>query len=180
MAYQMEFDFGEEHAPEHQCVRRPPAIDRLSDMMVDSDVPPLVISRLIAGEIVSAMRSMVHEGKGWRRVPQRDLMNRIKGCRELHRHLMHSERSSPRDQLDLDGMQFRFVFDRIVELFKTALNAAGIDDDFARSVMVHFESQIEGNGERLQLELGKYENTEATGARTLPPTTAGLKHFQNQ
>jgi hypothetical protein len=166
MAYQMEFDFGEEHAPEHQCVRRPPAIDRLSDMMVDSDVPPLVISRLIAGEIVSAMRSMVHEGKGWRRVPQRDLMNRIKGCRELHRHLMHSERSSPRDQLDLDGMQFRFVFDRIVELFKTALNDAGV--------------QIEGNGERLQLELGKYENTEATGARTLPPTTAGLKHFQNQ
>lgn len=161
MACQLELDFGEENAVEILDGLLPSAIDRIYDMMTDSGAPPLVISRLIAGEIASTIRKMMHGGKGWRRVPYRDLMNRVKGCRELQRNLLGCERFSPREHMDLDGPEFKFLFGRIVELFGMALHDAGVDDDFARTVMVHFRFQTEGNDERLRLELGKFDDIEA-------------------
>jgi len=161
MAYQMELDFGEEHVLEHQGVQRPPAIERIYEMIADSATRPLVISRLIAIEIVSAIRNMVHEGKAWRRVPYRDLINRVKACRELQRNLLVCEKVSARDHLDLDGSPFRFVFNRLVELFRTALNDAGVDAEFAQSVMLEFESQVEANDDHLRFELRESQDIEA-------------------
>ncbi len=121
MACQLELDFGEENAVEILDGLLPSAIDRIYNMMTDSGARPLVVSRLIAGEIASTIRAMMHGGKGWRRVPYRDLMNRVKGCRELQRNLLGCEKSSVGDHLDMDGPQFSFVFERIVELFRTSL-----------------------------------------------------------
>jgi hypothetical protein len=178
MAYQLELDFGEENAVEILDGLLPSAIDRIYNMMTDSGARPLVVSRLIAGEIASTIRAMMHGGKGWRRVPYRDLMNRVKGCRELQRNLLGCEKSSVGDHLDMDGPQFRFVFERLVQLFRTALHDAGVDDDLARTVMVHFESEVAANDERLRLELGKHDDIEVMRrGNAAADNLAPLNHF---
>jgi hypothetical protein len=142
MGMQYEFDFvdpGGLKARETLAAARSQMsrLDRISQMVANRNAPVGEISRAIAGEIANVIKLMTPTRRptGRRFSTQQELNNQVRGYRQLQRTLIEAESCSTTDTLNMGGPKFKFVLGSIIELFKKAMEGAGVDDQSVRTVM---------------------------------------------
>ena len=136
-------------------------IDRIAEMIADSEVALADISRLIALEIVQVVRNMTKNQKdplSRGLYSQKELTDQIKALRELQKTLTESDSLSKKDTLNMDGPKFKFLFTELIRLFRLALKDSGTDEDLSRNVMLQFGDLVKANDEGIRRDLNKIES----------------------
>jgi hypothetical protein len=149
MGMQYEFDFVDPGGLKAQetlvAVRSQMSrLDRISQMVANRNAPVGEISRAIAAEIANVIKLMTPTVRplGRRFSTQQELNNQVRGYRQLQRTLIEAEACSMSDTLNMDGPIFKFVLGRIIELFRQAMEDAGVNDQSVRTIMAQFDGLI--------------------------------------
>jgi hypothetical protein len=181
MPIQLAFDFFDAGAPEAKAAADSDRLQNvqfevIAKMISDRNAPVWTISRVIAREMATTIKQAKTPVRPFQR-QQVDLNSRMKGLRELQRTLLESEGLSKRDQLDLDGPKFRFVFAEIIRLFGQSLMDAGADRFQVESIMVRFDNLLKENDETLRRDLNMIGAPEmrADHVGLLPPVLHGVE-----
>jgi hypothetical protein len=113
-------------------------------MVTNRNAPVGEISRAIAAEIANVIKLMTAAGRppGRRSSTQQELNNQVRGYRQIQRTLIEAEACSMTDTLNMDGPKFKSVFGRIIELFRQAMEDAGVTDQSVRTIMAQFGSLV--------------------------------------
>jgi hypothetical protein len=111
-------------------------------MIGDQNAPVGAIGRLIAGGIVDVYRRMRPAGRPAIKplLTQQQLNDQIRAYRQVQRTLTESEARSKRDDVNMDGPKFKFVYGEIVNLFERALRDARVADEAAQKILLHFRA----------------------------------------
>ena len=142
MGMQYEFDFvdpGGLKAQETLAAARSQMsrLDQISQMVANRNAPVGKISRAIAVEIANVIKLMTPTRRPLytRLSTQQELNSQVRGYRQLQRTLREAEARSTIDTLNMDGPKFKFILGRIIELFKQAMEDAGVTDQSVRTIM---------------------------------------------
>jgi hypothetical protein len=127
-------------------------------MVADRNEPVYAIARKIATEIAATIKGMMSPvGRFQRRLRQVHFTNRMKALRELRMTLVEGEGLSKQDLLNLEGPKFKFIFGKIIHLFRQALLDAGTESFQAQGVMVQFGDLLSAHDEALRRELNRID-----------------------
>ena len=160
MGMQYEFDFvdpGGLKAQETLAAARSQMsrLDRISQMVANRNAPVGKISRAIAVEIANVIKLMTPTRRLLGRrfsIPQ-ELNNQVRGYRQPQRTLIEAEACSTTDSLNMDGPKFKFVRGSIIELFRQAMEDAGVTDQSVRTIMAQFGGLVAAGDERLRRDM---------------------------
>jgi hypothetical protein len=67
--------------------------------------------------------------------------------------LIEAEACSTTDSLNMDGPNFKFVRGSIIELFRQAMEDAGVTDQSVRTIMAQFGGLVAAGDERLRRDM---------------------------
>jgi len=170
---QLEFDFVDPQGLEARAAieaARTHAVrlDTIAKMIGDQNAPAGAICRLIAGGIVDVYKRMRPTGTPLfkRLFTPQQLNDRVRAYRQLQRTLIEAEAHSIRDELNMDGPKFKFVYGEIVNLFQRALRDAGVPDKLAQTILLQFGESVEANDSNLRRDLNQI------GTRIVPEFNA--------
>lgn len=108
--------------PSGDSAKRASLLPEIADRLEDSNISLDEITRLIAIEIVHIIEAMQScEENGTPKSQLKSYLEQVKALRLLSRTFVESYAPAKRDVLNLAGPKFVFVFDKILECFKDAL-----------------------------------------------------------
>jgi hypothetical protein len=160
---QLEFNFFDAEAPEMKAAAESARLqdlrfEAIARMVADRNEPIYAIARKIATEIAATIKGMMSPvGRFQRRLRQVHFTNRMKALRELRMTLVEGEGLSKQDLLNLEGPKFKFIFGKIIHLFRQALLDAGTESFQAQGVMVQFGDLLSAHDEALRRELNRID-----------------------
>jgi hypothetical protein len=150
----------------------PSRVSRLAEIrekLADTNAPADEILRLIHEELVLVIQQM---GECAEHGHDKSAVARLKSCagqvtalRALQKLVVTAEAHSNRDVLNFDGPKFAFVFDRLLDLFRQAVDEAlgKGQDSLSQSIMKSFRDLIAANEHDIR------RDTEKIGAGGLQP-----------
>lgn len=137
-------------------------LDRILEMINDSETPPGPIKRLIAAEIAQVSRLMIKYGNDvsiLEGLKIKALTEQVKALRELGKELMEADVIGKKDFLNVDGKKFRYAIDEFREGAKEAMRSAKLDDSTINSILNHWRDIMQSKDTDIRRAIDKMDSS---------------------
>lgn len=149
--------------PIDDTLRRPSVMLEISDLLKNPEAPVAEVLRLITIEITYlaiAMRTCTERGGPWSEMKSN--MGQLKGLQQLSRHLVEKYARAKRDDLNMDGPKFQFVYREIKNCFREALKEAARNmpekDIHIQTTMKIFDDLIASRSQDIRSKVAKIKS----------------------